>query len=86
MKMQEVHAMAKRLGINSFGKTKADLIQEIQRREGNFDCYGSAKDYCSQENCSFRSSCLDEKKLTKKPRKNLADKGREASRPEGRAS
>jgi len=71
MKMQEVHAMAKQRGINSFGKTKAELIREIQRKEGNFDCYGSAQGSCDQESCSFRSSCLDEKKPTKKPRKNL---------------
>ncbi len=59
MKMQEVRQMAKRLGINSFGKTKTDLIREIQRTEGNFDCYGTALGDCDQEGCLFRPACLD---------------------------
>lgn len=31
MKMQEVRQMAKKLGVKSFGKTKTELIREIQR-------------------------------------------------------
>lgn len=62
MKMQEVRAMAKTMGINSFGKTKAELIRAIQLHEGNFDCYGTAEHYCDQLACCFRSSCLDDSK------------------------
>jgi hypothetical protein len=61
MKMQEIRSMAKGLGINSFGKTKTDLIREIQRTEGNFDCYATSNGYCDQAECIFRSSCLSEK-------------------------
>jgi len=61
MKMQEIRAKAKELGINSFGKSKADLIREIQRTEGNFDCYGTARGYCDQDDCCFREPCLSEK-------------------------
>ncbi len=61
MKMSEVRVIAKNLGINSFGMSKAELIKEIQRKQGNFDCYGSAGDYCDQLECLFRSSCLSEK-------------------------
>ncbi len=61
MKMHEVRVIAKNLGINSFGMSKAELIKEIQRKQGNFDCYGSAGDYCDQLECLFRSSCLSEK-------------------------
>ncbi len=61
MKMQEIRSMAKTLGINSFGKTKVELIKEIQRKEGNFDCYGTAKGYCDQNECIFRPSCISEK-------------------------
>ena len=61
MKMQEIRTMAKRLGINSFGKTKKDLIREIQRAEGNYDCFDTAGDYCDQLDCCFRSICLHEK-------------------------
>jgi hypothetical protein len=60
VKMQEVRAIAKKLKINSFAKTKVELIREIQRTEGNFDCYGSALDYCDQEDCAFRNSCFEE--------------------------
>jgi len=60
MKMKDVRKMAKTLGINSFGKSKADLIREIQRAEGNFDCFGSAGAHCDQEKCLFRESCLVE--------------------------
>ncbi|MEJ5348631.1 MAG: hypothetical protein WHS46_08070 [Desulfosoma sp.] len=60
MKMQEIRAKAKALGINSFGKKKADLIREIQRAEGNFDCFGTAQGYCDQEECCFRNLCLAE--------------------------
>ncbi|HOV85103.1 MAG TPA: hypothetical protein PLM79_02000 [Syntrophobacteraceae bacterium] len=67
MKMQDVRVMAKSMGIKCFGKTKANLIREIQRTEGNFDCYGSAREHCDQEACLFRSSCLDENK--EKPKK-----------------
>lgn len=61
MKMNDIRALAKCLGVNSFGKTKVELIKEIQRRQGNFDCFGSAKDYCDQLECLFRSSCLSDK-------------------------
>lgn len=71
MKMQEVRAKAKHLGINSFGKTKTELIREIQRKEGNFDCYRTAAGECDQTDCCFRMSCLEEektgKKISKKP-------------------
>ena len=61
MKMNELRAIAKTLGINSFGKNKAELIREIQRKEGNFDCFGTAASYCDQLECLFRASCLSEK-------------------------
>lgn len=58
MKMKEVRALAKEHNIDSFGKTKADLIREIQQKEGNYDCFGTAPDYCDQTECRFRSLCL----------------------------
>ncbi len=61
MKMNEVRGLAKSLGINSFGKSKLELIKEIQRKQGNFDCFGTATNYCDQLECLFRSSCLSEK-------------------------
>jgi hypothetical protein len=59
MKMQEVRDKAKALGLkNTFGLSKMELIQMIQRAEGNFDCFGTATDYCDQFRCSFREDCL----------------------------
>ncbi len=59
MKMQEVRAKAKAMGLkNTFGLTKTELIHMIQRAEGNFDCFGSATDYCDQFQCCFREDCL----------------------------
>lgn len=67
MKMQDIRSMSKKYGINSFGKTKVELIRGIQRAEGNFDCFGTAQDYCDQLSCSFRSLCMPaEKKKSKK--------------------
>ena len=61
MKMNEIRALAKSLGINSFGKNKSELIKEIQRKQGNFDCFGTAMGYCDQLECLFRSACLGDK-------------------------
>ncbi len=72
MKMQEIRKKAKALGINSFGKTKVQLIKEIQKAEGNFDCFGTATDYCDQFDCCFRELCLglnNPRKKTKRSRK-----------------
>jgi hypothetical protein len=57
MKMKEVRALAKE-HVEGFGKTKADLIREIQRAEGNYDCFETATDYCDQTESRFRSMCL----------------------------
>ena len=61
MKMNEIRSLAKSLGMNSFGKSKVDLIREIQRKQGNFDCFGTAKDFCDQLECLFRASCVGDK-------------------------
>ena len=59
MKMKEIQRMGKKYGINSFGKTKTNLIREIQVAEGNFDCFGKAFEYCDQLTCCFRTICLN---------------------------
>lgn len=58
MKMPEIREMAKNLGVRSFGRKKADLIREIQKKEGNFPCFGTAEDYCDQFSCLWRADCL----------------------------
>jgi hypothetical protein len=58
MRMDEIRLRAKGLGIKTKAIKKADLIRQIQKGEGNFDCFGTAKDYCDQWNCCFREDCL----------------------------
>ena len=59
MKMQDVRTKAKALGLkDTFGLSKTMLIKRIQKAEGNFDCFGTAKDYCDQLQCCFRDDCF----------------------------
>lgn len=58
MKVQQLRAMAKELGIKTSNLRKAELIKSIQRSEGNFDCFGTAIDYCDQLDCLFRYDCI----------------------------
>lgn len=63
MNYREIQKIAKEKGIRAVGKKKVDLIREIQRKEGNFDCYGRAKDgYCDQVNCLWYEDCMEESK------------------------
>ena len=59
MNMNEIKMKAKALGIKVMATAKkGDLIRQIQKAEGNFDCFGKAEDYCDQWNCCFREDCL----------------------------
>jgi hypothetical protein len=56
--VKELKAMAKDLGVGTTRLQKAELIKAIQLAEGNFDCFGTAEDYCDQTSCLFRQDCL----------------------------
>jgi len=58
MTVKELRAIAKDLGIRTNNLRKAELIRAIQLAEGNFDCFGTAEDYCDQLNCLFPKDCL----------------------------
>jgi hypothetical protein len=59
MRIQEIRAIAKTIGVNSARKRKADIIRAIQQVEGNFECFGTAVDgYCDQWGCAWREDCL----------------------------
>ncbi|MBR9986895.1 MAG: hypothetical protein KFF68_13390 [Desulfosarcina sp.] len=62
MNTKTIRTMAKQLGVKTAGKKQGDLIREIQRAEGNFDCFGSAGDDCDQLACLFREMCLKQGK------------------------
>ena len=60
MRIAEVEKKARNLGIKDTWKySKKDLIRNIQSKEGNFSCFGTAKNSCSQMGCCWRPDCLD---------------------------
>lgn len=61
MQIMEIKKIAKDMGIKAEKMQKMELIRAIQSKEGNFPCFGTAKDYCDQLNCSFRDDCLGKK-------------------------
>ncbi len=59
IRLSEVEKKAKSLGIrDTWRLSKRDLIKTIQRKEGNFDCFGSANNTCDQISCAWRSDCV----------------------------
>lgn len=61
MKMEDIKAVAKKKCVKPGRMRKAELIRTIQRAEGNFDCFGTAKTgICDQLNCLWRKDCLNE--------------------------
>lgn len=58
MTVKKLQKMAKELGVKTGGLRKAEMNREIQRAEGNFDCFGTATDYCDQLGCLYREDCL----------------------------
>ncbi|MBW1979658.1 MAG: Rho termination factor N-terminal domain-containing protein [Deltaproteobacteria bacterium] len=61
MTVKELRVMAQRLGLKPRKLRKAELIKSIQKAEGNFDCFGTAVDFCDQDNCLFREDCIPKK-------------------------
>ncbi|MBP7836282.1 MAG: SAP domain-containing protein [Candidatus Omnitrophica bacterium] len=59
MRLSEIEKKAKSLGIkDTWRYSKKDLIKSIQRKEGNFDCFGTARGVCSQMACCWRVECV----------------------------
>jgi hypothetical protein len=57
--MQEIRDIAKDHGIKTARISKPELIKQIQRSEGNFDCFASAESgQCDQLGCRWREDCL----------------------------
>lgn len=59
MRLSEIEKKARSLGIkDTWQYSKTQLIKTIQRREGNFDCFGSARGNCNQIACCWRTDCI----------------------------
>jgi len=58
MKIQEIRVLAKALGINSLRKSKESLIRDIQKAEGNRECFNRGESQtCGQLACAWRTDC-----------------------------
>ncbi len=58
MNIAKIRKMAKNMGINTYRKKKQEIIHLIQTKEGNFPCFGTAKDFCNRFDCLWREDCL----------------------------
>ena len=59
MKISEIEKKAKAAGIkDTWLYSKRELIKAIQRKEGNYDCFGTAQNNCSQMACCWRPDCV----------------------------
>jgi hypothetical protein len=58
MTLIEVQERAKRMGIEIGNKGRAELIQNIQQREGYAPCFGYSNGHCLHKDCCWRQDCL----------------------------
>lgn len=59
MRLSEIEKKVRSFGINDTWKySKKELIRKIQKSEGNFECFATAKDCCDQPKCCWREDCL----------------------------
>ena len=58
MKMTEIKAKAKALGIDSKKMKKVELIHAIQAAEGYNTCFGRSNGQCQYTSCCFIWDCL----------------------------
>ncbi len=57
MKMQEIRGIAQKWGVNiKVGRSKQDIIRDIQVKEGYSPCYRT-KDECEND-CQWKQDCL----------------------------
>ncbi|MDH5435639.1 MAG: SAP domain-containing protein [Gammaproteobacteria bacterium] len=65
MNIQEIRKIAKNHGIKTSRASKLNIVREIQRQEGNFDCFATAVDgECNQVKCKWRDDCFSQAKKT----------------------
>ena len=58
MKLVDVKEIARQKGIRLGKMNKTEIIRAIQAREDNTPCFGTAVEYCDQENCLWRADCI----------------------------
>jgi hypothetical protein len=59
IRLSEIEKKAKSLGIrDTWRLSKKELVKTIQRKEGNIDCFASARRSCDQIGCLWRGDCI----------------------------
>ena len=59
MRISEIEKKARGLGIRDTWKySKKELIKQIQSKEGNSQCFGTAVNNCNQKACCWISDCV----------------------------
>ncbi|MEW6669103.1 MAG: hypothetical protein AB1512_28160 [Thermodesulfobacteriota bacterium] len=48
-------------------------VRAIQRRQGNFDCFGKATDFCDQPRCKYRWLCFEKRKTASRRQEPFAE-------------
>ena len=62
MKMADVKVIARKWDVSTrVGRTKKEMIQDIQAKEGFTPCFGT-RDVCDESNCLWLEDCLPKKK------------------------
>ena len=58
MHMQLIRDIAREHGIKAGRMTKVNLVREIQKTEGNYECFATDVDgSCDQAECLWRDDC-----------------------------
>jgi len=59
MKLQDIRQIARMRGVDaSGGRTKQDIIRDIQIAEGYSPCFGT-KDTCDENDCLWKKDCTN---------------------------
>lgn len=59
MNVAQIRTIARNNGIRPLPKSKLALVRAIQTGEGNFPCFGTAREgVCDQHACLWRGDCL----------------------------
>ena len=59
MRMIDIRAKAKAIGVDPAKMKKGDLVRAIQKAEGVTECFGSGTEDCLYMDCCFRSDCME---------------------------
>lgn len=63
MKMAEVKEIARKWDVSTrVGRTKKDIIRDVQVKEGFSPCFGT-RDVCKESDCLWIEDCIPKNKL-----------------------